>query len=532
MFKVMVADDEKLIRDGLAETIPWKELGLELVGTAEDGLKAIKLIKEIKPDIVLTDIRMPFIDGLSLISEVHRIVPNCRVIIITGFGEFEYAKTAIQLGVSDYILKPVNIPELCGTLSHIVGDLNQIGEQKAEIEKIRTRMQQTDEFRLQRLLLYYMQGRMPLQQFLSGLTGDFSDNCNYMLILLQIDEFDNLTADMDEESIFNMMQKFENSLFSVREELNKIVIEESSGRYLILFRGNCNEDLLFLVRAYIRHLRLVRSDFRFTTVSSELFREIGKSQAAYQFVNKSLDYSFRIGSNRDITPPDINETPGSSHWSDIPSMDGLIKAISNFNKREIYETFKDMSDEIRDSGKNSYLYTRMISSMIYGEIIRMTAEIHCPIESIIEDPEKEYKKILSATTLDSMFQELYHFIEKICDFVDDKMTLSKNVVGKAKLYIEANYADSQLTLDKVAGAIGITPNYFSALFKQYTAQSFINYLTEIRLKNACSLLKGGNYKTYEVAFKCGYDNATYFSTIFKKYIGISPSEYCKTKQRT
>lgn len=169
MYTVYLADDEQLIREGLAQTIPWDSLGLQLIGTAEDGRQALKEIREKKPDIVLTDIRMPYLDGLDLIGKIREVHPDCRVVIITGHGEFSYAKTAIQLGVSDFVLKPIDITALCRTLSRLKKDLDSSCHQKNEVEKMRIQLQRADAYRLQRQIRRYIAGRTPKQQFLEQL---------------------------------------------------------------------------------------------------------------------------------------------------------------------------------------------------------------------------------------------------------------------------------------------------------------------------------------------------------------------------
>lgn len=163
--------------------------------------------------------------------------------------------------------------------------------------------------------------------------------------------------------------------------------------------------------------------------------------------------------------------------------------------------------------------------MVYGEIVKLLVDIGCPIENILENPLEAYRKILTCTTLDDMLRELYRFVARICDFLENNVNANKSAAERAKVYIEAHYADSGLTLDQVAGEMGISPNYFSALFKQSTDRSFISYLTGVRIAHAKEMLKSGSYKTYEVAMHCGYENPTYFSTIFKRRTGVSPSEY-------
>ena len=166
MYTVYLADDEQLIREGLAETIPWDSLGMNLIGTAEDGRQALKEIRELKPDVVLTDIRMPYLDGLDLIGKIREDHPSCRVVIITGHGEFTYAQSAIQLGVSDFVLKPIDVTSLCRTLGKLTQELDSEKHQQNEVKEMRIQLQQAGEFRLQRQLRRYMMGRTPRQQFL------------------------------------------------------------------------------------------------------------------------------------------------------------------------------------------------------------------------------------------------------------------------------------------------------------------------------------------------------------------------------
>lgn len=524
MYTVYLADDEQLIREGLAQTIPWESLGLQLIGTAEDGRQALKEIREKKPDIVLTDIRMPYLDGLDLIGKIREVHPDCRVVIITGHGEFSYAKTAIQLGVSDFVLKPIDITALCRTLSRLKKDLDSSCHQKNEVEKMRIQLQRADAYRLQRQIRRYIAGRTPKQQFLEQLPDHLQKNQAMILTLLQVDHFDNLTAAMDEETIFAMTQKMEQSMQKAGEGTSMICVEESSGRYLLLFTGAWGEELCFEVRSYIRRLRLVEPDMEFTTVTSPVYDGIWHCQEAYAFVQRGCGYAFQLGSNRDVQPDEVKRVCADP-LPDVPNVGRVIRSISTFNKKTIREDFDLLAKDIRQTGHNSYLYTRMLVNVVYGEIVKLLVDINCPIDTILEDPLAAYRGILTHTTLDDMLQELYRFVCRICDFLGKNIKANQSVAERAKTYVAAHYADSSLTLDRVAGEMGISPNYFSALFKQNTGSSFINYLTNVRIAKAKELLRSGSSKTYEVAMRCGYENPTYFSTIFKRRTGVSPSEY-------
>lgn len=524
MYSIFLADDERLIREGLAETIPWDSLGLSLAGTAPDGKQALQGIRDLRPDIVLTDIRMPYMDGLELIAKIRELQPECRIVIITGYGEFEYAQSAIRFGVSDFLLKPIDVSDLCRVLRHIVQELDGVSHHKSELEEMRSRLQYADEYQFKRRLLRCMTGREPLQQLVKYLPEHMRRARAFCLVLLQMDRFDNLTATMDEETIFSMTQRLESSLEKAGERMQLTVVEESSGRYLLFFTGWEAEELRFSVRSFIRRLRLIESDMEFTTVTSAVYGELADCQTAYEYVQQGSRYTFQLGSNRDVQMEEL-ESAAADPLPDVPNVGRVIRSISTFDKKTILQDFQALADDIRQTGHNSYLYTHMLVSVVYGEITKLLVDINCPIEQILENPLAAYQKILTCATLDDMLEELYRFVVRICDFVNNNVSANKNAAERAKVYIEAHYADSSLTLDRVAGAVGISPNYFSALFKQSTGSSFINYLTGVRISHAKELLKSGKYKTYEVAMRCGYENPTYFSTIFKRQTGLSPSEY-------
>lgn len=524
MYTVYLADDEQLIREGLADTIPWQSLGLRLTETAADGKQALRGIRRVKPDIVLTDIRMPYLNGLELIAKIREAYAECRIVIITGHGEFSYAQKAIQLGVSDFALKPIDIPALCRTLTKIVKELDNVNSRKNEVEELRVRLQRADEYQLRQHLLRYVTGRITRQKFVEALPEEMRKVQAVGLVLLQIDNFDHLTSGMDEETIFSMTQRIELSLNQVGENARMTPIEESGGRYILLFLGNQAEELRFEIRSFIRRLRLIEANTEFTTVSSRVYASVEDCFEAYRTLQEGCHYAFQMGTNRDIHVEDLQKNTADA-LAEVPNVSRVLRSISTFNKKHIRKDFELLAADIRQTGHNSYLYTRMLVSVVYSEIGKLLLQIGYPIESVMKDPLTEYRKILTCTTLDDMLQELYGFVAQICDFIEKNSSDGKSAAERAKVYIEAHYDDSSLTLDRVASEVGISPNYFSALFKQCTNSSFINYLTSVRIGHAKELLKSGKYKTYEVAARCGYENPTYFSTIFKRQTGLSPTEY-------
>jgi len=530
MYQVVVADDEQIIREGLCKAIPWEMLGLKLAGQAINGIEAWNLIEKYQPEIILTDIRMPHMDGIELIRKVRESGIEARVLILSGYGEFEYAQTAVKLGVSDYIMKPIDISAMCRALNAIKEELDKHFHHENEVKELRHKLQADNQVVLQRKIMRYIRHSMSAEQFSADLPAPMRESKYCLCALVQLDYFDNITGNMPEEQIFRLTQDLEEVLFRQGDGEPIEIIEESNGRYIILFYGDIESDVYFCARSYIKRLRMAITSHDYTTAVSVVFEKIEQCPEAYDMAAHTLKRAFLLGTNQDVEPE--KEGNKQAELPDAFDVRRVVHTIATFDKEAIREEFQQIEEDIRQTHHNSFLYTRMMVSFVYGEVMKLLADIHCPIQEIMEDSTEAYRNILTCQTLSGMMSQLYSFVSKICDFLDEGRNSSKKVVERAKVYIEAHFAEPGLTLDKVAREVGMSPNYFSALFKQGEGKSFITSLTEIRLAHAKKLLESGDRRSYEVSYLCGYENPTYFSTIFKRHVGVSPSEYRGLKETT
>ena len=526
MYRVLLADDEEIIREGVRRAVPWDTLGLTLAAVAEDGAQALELAQQEQPDIVITDIRMPRMDGLGLIRALRRQNPDCKLLILTGHGEFDYARTALQLGVSDYLLKPVELPPLCGVLTRLRQELDAERSRQDAIDQLQQRVQEERILQQQRWLGRFLAGRASAGELAENLPPRWRDAPFCAGVLVQLDDFDRLTGDMDEETIFAFTQELETILIAQSNEDMRIV-ENDNGRYFVLFISDLEEELRFHIRSYVRRLRAAGVRAAYTTIASSTVPGAALCRQAYEETRRCMDRVFLLGTGQDIQ---ADEALGQAFSSPLPEgidMRRIIQTLSGFHKEEIHQALTEIAENLRKTSHNSYLYTSMLVSFVYGEMIRLLGEVRCPVQSILPEPMAEYRRLMACQSLDSMMQELMRMLDLVCDFLEENAGGNQDAVERAKVYIGEHYADSKLSLDLVAAAVGISPTYLSALFKQNANQSFVGYLTETRLTHAQRLLRSGDYRSYEVAYMCGYDNSTYFSTIFKRYVGVSPSEYRK-----
>lgn len=528
MYRVVVADDESIIREGFCKAIPWDTLGLSLVGQAADGIEAWELIRQHQPDIIITDIRMPHMDGIELVRKLRAQGCDTQVIILSGYGEFEYAQTSVKLGVSDYIMKPIDVPAMCRTLRTCKEALDVTYHHEAEIEEMRRRLQEENQISLHGKILRYVHRRISEEQLFEDMPPVIRKCAFCACFLVQLDHFGRITGSMPAEDIFRMTQEFEAILIEQGDRDGMQIMEDVDGRYLVLFYGTSQADIAFAMRSYIRRLRMNVTGQEYTTATSAVVEGLSFCADAYEQALRTLDRAFLLGTNTDVELEQASVD--AERIPELFDVRRIVKTISTFDKAAIAREFQLIEEDIRQTNHNSFLYTRMMVSFVYGEMMRLLADIHCPIQEIMDDPTAAYKRILTCQTLSGMMQQLYEFIVTICDFLDNSSGCNDTIVERARIYIDEHFSKSSMTLDEVAGVIGMSPNYFSALFKQVVGRSFINYLTDLRLSHAKRLLDAGGQRSYEVSYCCGYENPTYFSTIFKRHVGVSPSEYRARKK--
>jgi two-component system response regulator YesN len=397
MWKLMIADDEPRIRNGLRKSLPWEDMGVEVVAEAENGQEALEVAKDVRPDIIFVDINMPFMNGLDLIARLQEVMPQCIIIIISGHDEFAFAQRAVRLNVFDYLLKPV---------------------QKSELEAIVTKA----------------------------------------LHILQKDQV---------EQKYNqwMNNKLEVSVSMLREEFMRNWLTGKLNSEQII------EECQFFQLHFHGKIGLV------------LVKPLGK--ITFNVPNKIWDPLLLEFAVKNIVVELLEQVPSSVVFS---VGKGLICAISSMSEVSEWYSFLNELERI-------IAYYLGVSVLLCHT---MTEEG--------ENISKPYNELIT---------ELGH------------ASLLTPIVLMTKKYLETYYYKEDLSLSEVADQMNVNANYLSKLLKKELGKSFVDCLTEIRIKKAMMLLNDPTSKIYEIAEKVGYHTQHYFSHIFKKMIGVSPLEYRK-----
>ena len=537
MLKIFLVEDESVIREGFRDKIPWEQYGFQLVGEAGDGEMALPLIRKIRPDVLITDIKMPFMDGLSLSEIVKEELPKIKIIIISGYDDFEYARQAITVGVDQYLLKPITRTALRSALLEMKEKIEQETEQKDYQAQYQDEVREFEQFSLRRFFEKILSGKLSVKEIYEEAAGQS----------LQ------LTAACYNLLLFSIYEKGEPSSRSTgelfirkQEEVFHFFLKHPQ---YILFRLNVNCYGVLIKSEQSQMEDLIESSldhFRKTCMPEEAHLDwyvaVGTAverlsllPQCYKNANHYFAYRF-IMPNIHI----LSETTLSDHLADQEE-----KNIGNVDfmqmDPEIIRDFlargedKEIHDFVESYLHNiqSALKSRMFRSYV---ILNIRFAIVAFLESIGAEQKEYQEEIEQAVQIirneDSEIMEYFVNMLSTAMGVRDRINNYQGgkMLKKALDYIDANYDKDTLSLNLVAENIGVSANYLSAIFSQNMQKTFVEYMTEKRIEKAKKLLKQTDKTSGEIAKEVGYKDSHYFSFVFKKLQGCSPREYRTEKK--
>ena len=532
MIKVFLVEDEIIIREAIHKMIPWAEYGFELIGEAKDGEMALPLIKKSKPDVLITDIKMPFMDGLTLSRLVKKDLPNTKIIIISGYDDFDYARQAITLGIEQYLLKPISKDEFLEVLEGIRSKYEKENEQKLYYQKFENEIKAYEKNAQRDFFELLVSEDVDLQRIYEQadrLQIDIMAQC-YNLVLFDIG------AKSDYQ---NVGDRYSNDAADVQNKIDEFFINNRSYQlfrnqqfnYAVLIKGDENE----IGQITAECIEFLKTTFE-QNGTLEWFVCAGKSverlsmmSECYKEAMKSFAYRY-LGYRYVFSYENIEKTEKDEDMN-------LQNIDMNAVKQEIiYNFLFNALDEEVDSFVKNYL------QMIGGEAMRskmfqqyILLNLHFCLTSFAD--KLGYDKTEIDDSLKFIVDERIKStedLEKIIGSIlrkgirlreERSKGRNQSVIRTALQYMEENFTDDSLTLNRVAGVANVSANHFSALFSQEMGQTFIEYLTQLRMNRAKEQLRCTDMRSGEIALEVGYKDPHYFSFLFKKTQGCTPSEY-------
>lgn len=528
MYKLLIVDDEEEVRKGILKKIEWNSYGFEIIGEAENGKEALEIAERTLPDVVLTDIKMPFMDGLELTKQLKEKLPIAKVIILTGFDEFEYAHKAISLNVIEYVLKPISSVDLIEVLTKTREKLDKEIEEKRNIDALRKHYIESLPILKGKFLTNLINNSMKKEDIIEkakkfniNLKGDTlvvsNIKINYLKEDISFEEKEFLTF-----SMLNIIEEIvhkHNMGTAFTNEINVIIISNFND----MSRSKCVRELLRaleeIIQSIQKYLKLV------ITIGVGAFcSDITLISDSYKKSISALDYSVILGNNKVIFIDDIEPESKDKIIFDDLREQVLTSSLKVGGKEEIINALDLIFGEIITAKASIKDYQIYLMEVI-TTILKVAKRMDVNLSEILGD-DNLFDSIDKFNHIEDLKEWLMQICLKIKEGIDkERQDSSKLLVSNAIDYINNNYTDRELSINNICSHLHISTAYFSSIFKKETKTTFVNYLTGVRMEAAKELLKTSNLKSFEIAEKVGYSEPNYFSYSFKKTFKLSPSEY-------
>lgn len=546
MLKIFLAEDEVVVRETIKRMIPWEELGFELVGEAADGEMALPLLIRQQPDLLITDIKMPFMDGLTLARLAKKEIPGLKVVILSGYDDFNYAKQAIGIGVEDYLLKPITKNALIERLSEIRSRYEHEKTQKEYYEKFQREMQAYEKNSSRDFFEALVGGSMDMMEVYKraeklGL-DIVAEAYNVLIFTMNCDE--DFSGQRDEYSSWEAesLELLENFFAG---HSSAMLFRSNIFSYGVLLKGQ-RETIEENTRACVDEIRkiLSRQDGR-----REWFLAVGQSVERLSQIQKSYHTASRAFSQRYLYDENIlyydemetMEHPGGQAETednaylqkvDVNALNPAIlqKFLSNGLQEEIENFVKDYFYAIGQEPMESLVFRNYVILNVRFSVISFIKGLGCDTNEM-ESADTEEVLAESGKNMESAIAYAKKMISQAIEIRDQNSgNKNRSILKTAVDFIDSHYMEEDISLNTVANVANVSSNHFSALFSQNMGQTFIEYLTTLRMNKAKELLRCTGMRSSEIAGEIGYKDAHYFSYLFKKTQGMTPSDYRKARE--
>lgn len=533
--KVFLVEDEMVIRRGIKNSIDWEKEGYIFCGEASDGELAYPMIIKEKPDILITDIRMPFMDGLELCKLVKKELPNIKILILSGYDEFDYAKEAIRLGVTEYLLKPISSGKLLEALNGVSESIRREKEDKDLVRKYMEEMRENTEHEKQKFFEQMIAGNLSMADALE--TGKkYEMNLSAGMYNLLLFRF---TLGEENRKSGELLGEAEYAIEKLTERL-EYVFEFQRGveGWAFLLMADNEEQMSERVKELSKDLEEIMKNY--STIA--YFGGIGQPVArlreleeSFREAERALAARFTMELNRIISVEDIRMAQNVDTLDDIEitsfgeiekTRTMLEKFLNNGAEDEIDEFVDVYINELPEENLKSVLMRQYIIMDAYIVMMSFCEKIE-GIEGEMQAQSEELKNSMKTIqTLEEIKNYIRMLLKKIIGVRD---TISgrrySDIIEIAKDQIRKTYMSDEISLNTIAAELGMSPSYFSSIFSKEMGKTFVEYLTEIRMDRAKELLMCSSMKISEIGYEVGYKDPHYFSYIFKKTQNCTPKEF-------
>ncbi|MDO4303576.1 MAG: response regulator [Bacillota bacterium] len=530
MLKIFLVEDEFVIRQGIKNNIDWKAHGYEFCGEASDGELAFPMIQKLKPDIVITDIRMPFMDGLVLSRLIKKEMPWIEIIILSGYEEFGYAKEGIKIGIAGYLLKPISSEDLLKEIDALAVKIEEKRKEREIREKYIREIEENFLKERKDLFQYLVTGSKSVAELLEIADKAAMDLSSlwYNIVLIKI------------QSMYHAYDEYSNSIIEIEEKIKDfideaqvLVFDRNLEGKALLFKADSKEELDILQNNYLTRVKNLLKNYEHV----RYFGGIGTPVDRLSELPSSFESASHAFAHRYLVPQSL--ILNSGEMEEGAYLDKEEFNISNINPRQIDRS--KIREFLKVGDKEEAIYfvdeffknlgSNVVKSSIFRQYIVMDTYF-CVVDFVeglqISKDEIDPPLITSGAlqSQESVMEYIVRIIEKALE-LREKTASNRygDIVNEVMRYIEENYADEELSLNLLASHVNFSPNHLSMIFSQQTGQTFIKYLTDFRMNKAKELLRCTGKRSSVISMEVGYKDPHYFSYLFKKTQGMTPTQY-------
>ena len=526
LYKVILVDDEEEVREAIRKRINWEEIGFTVVGTAENGEEALELAENCEPDVVMTDIQMPFMDGITLLKKLKEKIPDLRSVIFSGYDDFEYAKEAIRLESEEYILKPVDADELRSIFERIKKRLDEQIEQRRNVEQLSKYYEESRPMMKEQLIIGLLEGR-ELQFDLERYQKDFDlqiESAFYCVGAFRITPIAENKENLDKNLMAVSLKQI------VSERLKDVLVAEAFvylDTVCVLARLKSTEQHNLFIEEMDKICKIAHKTLG-ANVSAGIGRTYGNAESIHTSFLEAKDafhYRIFVDENQALCISDVEPSAPVEDYISEKQIRHIMRQVKIGTKESLEKEIRDFIEKLKRSNINlNQLQVFYAEFMV--ELMRLSRGHDISIAQLGLGGVNTNEELAGFASMDDFADRLIELTQILWEKISSgRLDTTKKLAEDAKQYIADHYSESKLSVDEICSHLGVGTSYFSSVFKKETGVSFVTYLTNIRMNEAQRLLDTTDEKSYIIAGMVGYEEPNYFSYVFKKHFGVSPSKY-------
>lgn len=516
-YRLIIVDDEEHIREGLSDLVDWTSLGFEVVAKLEDGIQALDLLQKKEIDIILSDVKMTHLSGLELAKHVHENYPKTKMVLISGFKEFDFVKQAMTYNVINYLLKPTKLGDIRSVFQDVKNRLDKEKEEQAQISKV----------------IKHNNELLPLirkQLFRDMATGKLHESLEVEKLL----KLTEVRANTSQNRCALVRVCFTNAGSEediAVDAVEKIFRNESAG--ILYVPIMMNSDQLNIVAIDLQQ----RNDVASFSTSIQSYMQsavlrmhtlLGLEAKAeivevFDHLQELMDAkTAHITMDNNLLDEELTKISIKAHPQLAEQRKQFLAYVSVGNFEALPGLFDALLNTVKQEDLPSHFAKNLLVEL-FSSLCSKLSEMDMSIDKITAKP-FYYETILRLNSYSEWISWGLPLLNEISDYVQKMTSTEPSMIQKAKEYV-ANFYDKDITLESAASQVYLSPDYFGRLFKQYTGNSFTDFVAEYRINKALEHLQDPQFKIYEIGSIVGYKNTKYFFKLFKKHTGYTPTEY-------